>query len=138
MSQKLHRQHFLWLLLRFYCTEIHLPHINVGLFNHSFLPFAWIHLFRPTSPAYLNNIQDPIIFFLYGGQIEERMLGPGEKLLDVQNVSHNDTKSLHDFYLFIFPQLYCKMLPDMLHVLINSIGHQLPLPTTASIAGASS
>lgn len=38
--------------------------------NHSFLPFAWIHLFLPTTPAYLNNIQDYIIFFLYGGQIE--------------------------------------------------------------------
>lgn len=66
------------------------------------------------------------------------MLGPGEKLLDVQNLSHNDTKSLHYFYLFVFPQLYCKMLHDMLHVLISSTGHQLPLPTTASIAGASS
>lgn len=69
MSQKLHRQHLLlWLLIRFYCTEIHLPHINVGHFNHSFLPFAWIHLFLPTTSAYLNNIQDSIIFFLYGGQ----------------------------------------------------------------------
>lgn len=111
----------------------------MGFFNHPFPLFAPVHPFIPTTPACLNNFHDPAIFFVspvWGMSTEERVCSSGETCLDVKTLAHTTAKSLHSFF---FPLWLCfKVLSDTLHVLIRSVGHLLPLPTTASIARSSS
>lgn len=109
-------------------------------FNHPFPLFALVHPFIPTTSACLNNFHDPLftIYFtsrVWGMSIERRVCSSGETCLDVKPLAHNTAKSLHSFFP---PWLCCKVLSDTLHVLIRSVGHLLPLPTTARITRLSS
>ena len=114
---------------------IYIYPISMGFFNH---PFPLVHPFVPTTPACLKKFHDPAIFFaspVWGTSIEGRVCRSGETCLDVKTLAHNTAKSLR---LIFFPWLCCRVLSDTLHVLIRSVGHLLPLPTTASIARSSS